>query len=59
MISHVAQKISPRLIGSSLVTLIGLQPKDPNRDDDENEDDEQGDNDEEEEPAVIREPDEC
>jgi hypothetical protein len=61
MISHVAQKISPRLIGSSLVTLIGLPPQDPNRDDDENEDedDEQGDNDEEEEPAVIREPDEC
>jgi hypothetical protein len=57
MISPVQQKVSAWLIGSSLVTIMGLPPKDPDDDDDENEEDEE-DDDEEVEPAVIREPDE-
>jgi hypothetical protein len=59
MISHVAQKHSAWLIDSSLVTTLGLPPKDAHGDDDENEDDEESDDEEGEEPAVIREPDEC
>jgi hypothetical protein len=58
MISRVPQKFSAWLIDSSVVTVMGLPPKDPH-DDDENEEDEQDDSKEEEEPAVIREPDEC
>jgi hypothetical protein len=46
----------PVSIDSSLVTILGLPPKDPEDDDDE---DEENDEDEgEEEPAVVREPDE-
>ena len=45
-------------IDSSLVTVLGLPPKDP--DDDDNEDEEEDDEEDEgeEEPAVVREPDE-
>jgi hypothetical protein len=45
----------------SLVTVMGLPPKDPDNDDDENEEDEDDDDDDDEEqevPSVIREPDE-
>ena len=55
-LSHPSQNF-PWLIHSSLVTIKGLPPKDPDDDDDENEEDEEDDG-EEEEPAVIREPDE-
>ena len=58
MISRVPQKVLTWLVDSSLVTIMGLPPKDPH-DDDEDEEDEEGDDEEEEEPAVIREPDEC
>jgi hypothetical protein len=57
MISGVPQKVSAWLIDLSLVTIMGLPPKDPHDDDDENEEDEEDDG-EEEERAVIREPDE-
>ena len=57
MISRVQQKVSAWLINSSLVTIMGLPPKDPDDDDDENEEGEEDDG-EEEEPAVIRKPDE-
>jgi hypothetical protein len=47
-----------RLIVASLVTIVGVPPKDPpDDDDDENEEDEDDDEDDEE-PAFIRE-DEC
>jgi hypothetical protein len=60
MISRIPQNGSAWLIVSSLVTIVGLPPKDPHDDDDENEEDEEDDDDEEdEEPAVIKEPDEC
>ncbi len=42
---------------TSFVTVVELPPKDPN-DNDEDEEDEDEDE-EHEEPAVIREPDEC
>jgi hypothetical protein len=58
MISRVPQKVPTWLVDSSLVTIMGLPPKDPH-DDDDDEEDEEGDDEEEEEPAVIREPDEC
>ena len=58
MISPVQQKIFAWLIDSSLVTIMDLPPKDPEDDEDENEDDDEDDG-EEEEPAVIREPEEC
>jgi hypothetical protein len=48
--SRARQEIPAWSIGSSLVTVLGLPPKDPDDDDDEDEG--------EEEPAVIREPDE-
>ena len=57
MISPVQQKVSAWLADSSLVTIMDLPPKDP-EDDDENVEDDVDDG-EEEEPAVIREPDEC
>jgi len=57
MIWRVPQKASAWLIGSSLASIMGLPPKDPDDDDDENEENEEDDR-EEEEPAVIREPDE-
>jgi hypothetical protein len=59
MISRVPQKGSTWLVDSSLITLMGLPPKNPQNDDDEDEEDEEDDDEEEEEPAVIREPDEC
>jgi hypothetical protein len=59
MISRVPQKVPTWLVDSSLVTIMGLPPKDPHDDDDDDEEDEEGDDEEEEEPAVIREPDEC
>jgi hypothetical protein len=57
IISRVPQKRSDWPIVASLVTIVGLPPKDPP--DDENEEDEDDDDEEDEEPAVIREPDEC
>jgi hypothetical protein len=59
MISRGPQKVSTWLVDSSLVTLMGLPPKNPQNDDDEDEEAEEDDDEEEEEPAVIREPDEC
>jgi len=58
MISRVPQKVSTWLVDSSLVTVMGLPPKDPH-DENEDEKDEENDGEDEEEPAVIREPDEC
>jgi hypothetical protein len=59
MISRVPQKGSTWLVESSFVTLMGLPPKNPQNDDDEDEEDDEDDDEGEEEPAVIREPDEC
>jgi hypothetical protein len=59
MISRVPQNVSARSIDSSLVSTLGLPPKDPPDDDDENGEDDEDNDDEEEAPAVIREPDEC
>jgi hypothetical protein len=59
MISRISHDVSAWLVESSLVTIIGLPPMDPDDDDDENEeDDEEGEDEQEEEPAVITEPDE-
>jgi hypothetical protein len=58
MISHIPQSAYDWLVELSLVTVMGLPPKDPDDDDDENEEDEEDDNEEQEEPSVIREPDE-
>ena len=58
-VPHVPDNVSAWPIGSSLVTAVGVPPKDPHDDDDENGEDEEDDNDNDEEPAVIREPDEC
>ncbi len=61
MISRISHNVSAWLVESSLVTIMGLPPKDPDDDDDEDEEDDEEDEDEdeqEEEPAVIREPDE-
>jgi hypothetical protein len=58
MISRVPQRVFDRLFGASLITIMGLPPKDPH-DDDENEEGEEDGDEEDEEPAVIREPDEC
>jgi hypothetical protein len=58
MISRVPQRVFDRLFDASLITIMGLPPKDPH-DDDENEEGEEDDDEEDEEPAVIREPDEC
>ena len=56
MITSLArQEIPAWSIGSSLVTVLGLPPKDPDDDDDEDEGEEDN---EDEEPGVIREPDE-
>ena len=43
MISHIPQIASDWLVKLSLVTVMGLPPKDPDDDDDENEEDEQDD----------------
>jgi hypothetical protein len=55
MISYISRSASDWLVELSLVTVMGLPPKDPNDDDDDEEDDE---DEGEEEPAVVREPDE-
>jgi hypothetical protein len=57
MISPVQQKVSAWL-DTSLFHIMDLPPKDPEDDEDENEEDDEDDG-EEEEPAVVREPDEC
>jgi hypothetical protein len=44
------------LARSSIGTVLGLPPKDPDNDDDEDEEDDEDES--EEEPAVVREPDE-
>ena len=59
MVTRLPQSNLDRLFDVSLVTIMGLPPKDPRDDDDENEGDEEDDDEEDEEPAVIREPDEC
>jgi hypothetical protein len=56
MISHTPQSASDWLVELSLVTVMGLPPKDPDDDDDKNEEDD--DDEEQEAPSVIREPDE-
>jgi hypothetical protein len=58
MISHTLQSASDWLVELSLVTVMGLPPKDPDDDDDENEEDKEDDDEEQEAPSVIREPDE-
>ena len=61
MISHIPQSASDWLVELSLVTVMGLPPKDPDDDDEENEEDEEDeedDDEEKEEPSVIREPEE-
>jgi hypothetical protein len=62
MISPIQQKISAWFMHLCPVTIMELPPKDPEDDKDENEDENEEDDEddgEEEEPAVIREPDEC
>jgi hypothetical protein len=58
MILRVSQTVFDRSFDASLITIMGLPPKDPH-DDDENEEGEEDDDEEDEEPAVIREPDDC
>jgi len=53
--SRARQEIPAWSIGASLVTVLGLPPKE---DDDEDEGEEDDEDEDEEEPAVIREPDE-
>ena len=57
-IARVPQNVSVWQIDSNLTTL-GPPPKDPHDDDDKDEEDEDDDQGEDEEPAIIREPDEC
>ena len=59
MISRVTRNVSAWLIDLCLVTSLGPPPKDPHDDEDEDEADEEKDGNEDEEPAIIREPDEC
>jgi hypothetical protein len=59
MISRIPEKRSDWLIVASLVTIVGVPPKNPPDDDDENEEDDDDDDEDDEGPAVIREPDEC
>jgi hypothetical protein len=56
MTSRARQEVPAWPIDSSLVTILGLPPKDPDDDDDEDEEDDEDEG--EEEPAVIREPEE-
>jgi len=58
-LSRIPEKRSGWLIVASLMTIVGVPPKDPPDDNDENEEDEDDDDEDDEEPAVIREPDEC
>jgi len=48
-----------RLENSRIVRIIDLPPKDPYDDDDENEEDDEDNDKKDDEPAVVREPDEC
>ena len=54
--SRARQELPAWLIGSSIVIVLGLPPKDPDDNDDEDEEDDEDES--EEEPAVVREPDE-
>ena len=54
--SRARQELPAWPIGSSIVTVLGLPPKDPDDNDDEDEEDDEDEG--EEEPAVVREPDE-
>jgi hypothetical protein len=56
MTSRARQEFAAWSIDPSLVTILGLPPKDPDDDDDEDEEDDEDEG--EEEPAVVREPDE-
>ena len=56
IISRIPQKNLDWLIVASLVTIVGVPPKDPPDDDDENEEDEDDDDEDHEEPSVIRKP---
>jgi hypothetical protein len=59
MMSRVPLPVSLWRIDRRLITIVGLPPKDPHKDEEENEEDEDEDDEANEEPAVIREPDEC
>jgi hypothetical protein len=59
MMSRVPLPVSLWLIDRRLITIVDLPPKDPHEDEKENEEDEDEDDEANEEPAVIREPDEC
>ena len=48
MVTRLPQRVLDRLFDASLVTIMGLPPKDPNDDDDENEGDEENDDKEDE-----------
>jgi hypothetical protein len=52
------QMMSSR-VPRNISAWLGPPPKDPNDNEDENEEDEEDNDDENEEPAVIREPDDC
>jgi hypothetical protein len=52
------QMMSSR-VPRNISAWLGPPPKDPNENEDENEEDEEDNDDENEEPAVIREPDDC
>jgi hypothetical protein len=61
MTSRARQEVPDWLIDSSLATVLGLPPKDPNDDDEDEEEDDEDEGEEdagEEKPAVVREPDE-
>jgi hypothetical protein len=58
MILRVPDDVPAWLMDSSLVTTLGVPPKDPHDDDQEDEEDEE-DEEKDDEPATIREPDEC
>ena len=59
MTSRPPLPVSLWLIDWRPIAIVGLPPKDPHEDVEENEEDEDKDDEEVEEPAVIREPDEC
>ena len=59
MISHIPFNVLARIIDSSRLTTLGPPPpKDPH-DHDEDEESEEDEQEENDEPAIIREPDEC
>jgi hypothetical protein len=55
--SRIPQIVLDLLFDRSLVTVMVLPPKDP--DDDEEDEEDEREPEKEEQPAVIREPDEC